>query len=77
MDVEFKFFRVENHSVNYSNITDLQVKRNIWDRICGVGDIVIHTSNDDYGDSETKALILRDVRHVEKIKEEISRKIHL
>lgn len=43
VEYEFKFFKEKIHSVNYSQITDIQVKRTLWDRICGVGDLEIHT----------------------------------
>lgn len=76
VEYNYKFFKEENHTINYSQITDIQVKKNIWDRICGVGDIIIHTGNDLYHEDK-KSLTIKDIRKPEIIKEQIAKRIHL
>lgn len=76
LDVKYKLFNEKIHSVNYINIADIQTQKTIWDRICGVGDVIIHTTNDDYLDEKIKAIILKDVKHADQIKEEITKIIH-
>lgn len=76
VEYKFKFFREENHSINYSHITDIEVKKTLWDRVCGVGDIHIHTGNDSYDGVNTNDLVLNDIRNPDKVKSEILKKIH-
>ncbi len=77
LEHRYKFFREDNHSINYSSITDIQVKKDIWDVICGVGDVIVHTANDDYDNGSRKSLVLKNVKNPDKIKSEISKRIHL
>ena len=74
-EINYKFFTEKIHSVSYNQITDIQIRKTLWDRMCNVGDIIIHTSNDEYYESNMKAVILKDVKDPDIIKEEISRKI--
>ena len=77
IEKKFKFFKIENHSINYSQITDIQIKINIWDRICKTGDIILHTGNDDYGNSKkSNDLIIKDIKNPQKIKQKIMEKLH-
>ncbi|MDA3855475.1 MAG: PH domain-containing protein [Candidatus Woesearchaeota archaeon] len=76
LEVKYKFIKEETHSINYKQITDIKVNKTIWDRICKVGDIEIHTANDSFHNEKTTALILKDIRHADKIEDEITRKIH-
>jgi membrane protein YdbS with pleckstrin-like domain len=76
MEEHYKLFHEENHTINYKQITDIEVKKNVWDRMCGVGDLIIHTSNDESIDSE-KALIIKDIRKPELLKKQIIERIHL
>ena len=73
----YKFFSEDVHSISYSQITDIQIKKSLWDRICKVGDIYFHTGNDNYGDTQNKEhLYLKDVKYPEKVKEEINKRVH-
>lgn len=42
----YKFFHEESHSVQYKQITDVEVRRDIWDRICRTGTLLVHTGSD-------------------------------
>lgn len=68
VESHFKFISEKTHSVNYSKITDVEVKKTLWDRICGVGDIVLHTANDG---TFKQSLVLNDIKHPEEIKDKI------
>ena len=73
----YKFLHEKVHSVRYQNITDIKVERSIWDRVCGVGDLVFHTANDVYNDDMTNALVLKDIKKPHKLREELEKRIHL
>lgn len=72
----YKFLREKIHSVRYTNITDIKVERSVWDRVCGVGDLVFHTANEAYGDSSVHALVLKDIKHPHTLRDELDRRIH-
>ncbi len=76
LEHKFKFIKEENHSISYSQITDVQVTKTLWDRICNVGDIHIHTGNDEYLAGNKNGLTLRDIKNPKNIREEIMKKVH-
>ncbi len=73
VESRYKFFVERVHSVHYANITDIKIERSLWDRVCGVGDIVFHTANDSYERSARKALVVRDVRNPERVRASLLR----
>jgi uncharacterized membrane protein YdbT with pleckstrin-like domain len=75
LEKKIKLFHEDVHSINYSSILDIKVKKNIWDRMCGVGDILIYTANDEYLDKKLKAIVLKDIKNPDKIKRELHQKI--
>lgn len=78
MEYNYSFIKTETHSINYSQISDIEIKKNVWDRICGVGDLIIHTSNEDLSDdSESDYLRVKDIKNPENIKNQIMSRIHL
>lgn len=80
MEYKYSFFVVESHSINYSQITDIEIRTNIWDHMCGVGDLIIQTSNDkllDKNGVDKDYLRVRDVKNPEHIKNQIMSRIHL
>ncbi len=76
LEEHYKLFHEENHTINYKQITDIEVRKDIWDRICGVGDLIIHTGNDEYSDQD-KAMIIKDIKRPEHLKKQIMDRIHL
>ena len=75
VEQSFSFFKQVSHSINYSQITDIHVKKDVWDRLCKVGDVVIHTGNDIYHEGG-KHFTIRDIKYPDKLKEQISQRIH-
>lgn len=70
------FFSKGSHSLHYSQITDIELTVNIWDRICGVGDLVIHTPNDRYSSPDARhSMILEDVKRPSQLKDSILKKV--
>ncbi len=76
IEEKFTFFKEETHSINYKQITDIEVKKDLWDRICGVGNLIIHTGNDLDSDNDS-SLIIKDIKKPDFIKEQIQERIHL
>lgn len=76
IEEKFTFFKEETHSINYKQITDIEVKKDLWDRICGVGNLIIHTGNDLDSDNDS-SLIIKDIKKPVFIKEQIQERIHL
>ena len=74
VQANFKFFSQSSHSVNYHHITDVKIEKNLWDRLCGVGNIVIYTSKH-MSDGSPNHFTLNDVKSPEILKERILRKI--
>ena len=74
VQANFKLFTETTHSVNYAHITNIKVEKNLWDRICGVGDIIIYTSKNS-GDGTPNHFTLSDVKSPEVLKERILKKI--
>ena len=65
-----------SHSLHYSQITDIELSVELWDRICKVGDLVIHTPNDRYSNSVSKhSMILQNVKKPEQLKNSILKKV--
>ncbi|MCH8519923.1 MAG: PH domain-containing protein [Nanoarchaeota archaeon] len=65
-----------SHSLHYSQITDIELSVELWDRICGVGDLVIHTANDRYSNSVSKhSMILQNVKKPQQLKDSILKKV--
>ena len=78
MEYKYSFFREETHSVNYSQITDIEIKKDIFDKVCGTGDLLIHTSNDGlFGDRKNDYLTIRDVSKPDYLKQQIMERVHL
>lgn len=75
VEMKFDFFIQNSHSASYSHVTDIHVEKTIWDRLCNVGDIVIHTSNDSAHKEGKGALVLKDIKNPEKLQQEINKRI--
>jgi uncharacterized membrane protein YdbT with pleckstrin-like domain len=77
VEKEFSFFIKESHSIAYSKITDIQVIQSIWDRVCGVGDLILHTANEAHHDENVQASIkLSGISNPESIKRQIMQRVH-
>ena len=63
---EFKFFKVTRHSIPYSQITNIESKISLWDRLSSAGDIHLHTS-----DERSENLIIQYIKNPRKIEESI------
>jgi len=64
----WKFLREVSHSVQYGQITDVEVRRDIWDRICKTGTIIIHTGSDN---DEKSIMRIHSVRHPDLVHDHI------
>ena len=64
----WKFLREVSHSIQYSQITDVEVRRDIWDRICKTGTIIIHTGSDN---DEKSIMRIHSVRHPDLVHDHI------
>lgn len=62
----YEFFKVHTSSMSYSNITDIKIKQDLWDRICKVGTIDFFTGND--SESTQSHISLKNIEHPEKVK---------
>lgn len=62
---EFRFIIIKKQSVIYSRITNVSLDISIWDRICGAGDITLHTDDDE------PDIVLKFIRHPEEIEHKI------
>lgn len=66
----------KSHSLHYSQITDIELSQTLWDRMCNVGDLIIHTANDEYVTKHKKgSLILKDIKKPQQLKRQIIGKI--
>lgn len=68
---EFELFKVDRHSVPYSQITHLGLKVTMWDRICNSGDITLFT-----GHEQKPSLTLYFVHSPKKVEEFIYKLMH-
>lgn len=75
IEKKFQFFIEDSHSVSYDKITDVIIKKNLWDRICGVGDVLLKTANDTTSGSAESFLVVRDVKNPDDLKQGILLKI--
>ncbi|MGV8163028.1 MAG: PH domain-containing protein [Candidatus Nanoarchaeia archaeon] len=62
---EFRFILVKRRSVIYQRITNLNVDIDIWDKLCGAGDITLHTADED------PDIVLKYIKHPEEIEHKI------
>lgn len=60
------FFSVRDEEVLLYRVRDLSVKRNLWQRICGVGTIKVTSA-----DKSTPELILKNIKHPTDVKEQL------
>ena len=58
------FFSVQDEELLLYRVRDISIKRNIWQRICGVGTINVASS-----DKSTPQLLLKNVKHPMDVKE--------
>ena len=64
------FISKQSHSIHYSQITDIELSQTLWDRVCNVGDLVVHTANDGYVDKSIKgSMILKDIKNPKQLKQ--------
>lgn len=72
---EFEFLVIRKQSVMYDKIVDLTIDISIWDRLCGSGDITLHTAENRSPD--LKLLYIKKPQMIEKsIYQIISRGSH-
>lgn len=71
LEIKFKFIVEKSHSVRYNKITDIKLQKSIWDRICGVGNIILYTAKDNNMDGKTHFINIRDVKNPEEYKKAI------
>ena len=70
-------FSTTSHSLSYSQITDIELNMSFWDKLCNVGDLVIHTANDSVINKKVKAsMILRDIKNPTQLKQEMLLKVN-
>lgn len=70
-------FTTTSHSLNYSQITDIELNMTFWDKLCNVGDLIIHTANDSVISKKIKAsMVLRDIKNPLKLKQEMLLKVN-
>ena len=70
------YFSHSSHSLNYSQITDVELTMTFWDKLCNVGDLIIHTANDSHtGDNLRASLILHDIKNPKKLKQEMLQRV--
>ncbi len=75
VEEHYKFFKEATHSVPYSHVTNIEVTKTVWDRLCGVGNIVIHTGNEEVSGAGS-SVTLYDLRHPEEIKQQIMARVN-
>ena len=73
IEVKEAFIREKSHLITYDKITDIKLERSVQDKIIGLGTILIYTANDIYADKETTALMIRNIKNSNKIKDLITR----
>lgn len=74
VQASYKFLSEHSHTINYHHITDVKIKKNVWDRICRVGDVIIYTSKNS-SEGSPSHFIIADVDHPERLKDKILQKI--
>jgi hypothetical protein len=62
---EFRFIILKRKSAIYQRITNVAVDIDLWDRLCGAGDITLHTDDDD------PDIVLKYIKHPEEIEHKI------
>lgn len=63
---EFDFIWLKSHSVPYGGIAEVKVDISLWDKICGAGDVWIHTA-----ENKSKDLILKYINSPHKVESAI------
>lgn len=71
VESEFRFIAIQKKSAVYGKITNITTHMSVWDRICGAGDVYIHTANDDQPD-----VVLKYVKNPENIEKLLYSLIH-
>lgn len=69
---KYKFITIRNYSATYNQIVNLKTIINIWDRITGCGDIVVHTADDSRTDLTLN--YVKNPQHVERKLNELMNK---
>jgi len=77
LEYHYSFIKENTHSINYSQISDIEVRKTLWDKLCGVGNLIIHTSNEDFKDPNKDYLVIKDIRAPDYLKQQIMGRIHL
>ena len=76
LEERYGWFTIKSHSLNYSQITDIELTMTFWDNLCNVGNLIIHTANDTHVDKKTKAsMVLKDIKNPTKLKNDMLNKI--
>lgn len=71
-------FTTTSHSLSYSQITDIELNMSFWDKICNVGNLIIHTANDSHSENKKikASMILKDIKNPLKLKHELMLKVN-
>ena len=77
IEKKYSFITEKTHSINYSQITDMRIRKNIWDKIYGTGNLIIYTGADNYvSGRRTASLNLKAIKYPNKIRDLINKRIH-
>ena len=65
--VKTGFFRVEENEVRLYRVLDITWKKNLWQRIFGMGSIILQTA-----DKSSPVVILKNIKNSRSVKEQLS-----
>ena len=68
--IKIEFLSIKEEEIKLYRILDFTVRKTLFQRIFGVGDIELHTA-----DSSTPIFMMKGVKNVDNIKELISQKV--